>query len=99
MILLNSCLVRDDDQIALVVAVLRTGRLEDDLTVVVRVAKLADNLAILTISLATALSLATLADSMLISILIHEARILTIGVFLDQSRVWLVSFVSPGSVI
>lgn len=89
----------DNDQIALVVAVLRTGRLEDDLTVVVRVAKLADNLAILIVSLATALSLATLADSVLISILVHEARILTIGVFLDEGRVRLVSFVPPGSVI
>jgi len=69
------------------------------LTVVVRVAKLANNLAILTVALASALSLATLADSVLISILVHEARILTIGVFLDQGRVRLASIVSPGSVI
>ena len=89
----------NDDQIALIVAVLRTGRLEHYLTVVVGVSELADNLAILTVALSSALSLATLADRVLVGILVHEARILTIGVFLNQGRVWLVSIVSPGNVI
>ena len=99
LILLNSSLVWNDDQIALIVAILRTGRLEDYLTVVVRVAELADNLAILAVALGSALSLATLADRMLVGILVHEARILTIGVLLNQGRVRLVSIVSTRNVI
>ena len=53
--------------------------------VVVGVTQFTNNLAILTIALAIAVSLAALANRVRVSILVHEARILAIRVLLDQS--------------
>ena len=72
MLLLNGSLVWNYNQIALIVPVCGTGRLQDDLAIVVGVSQFIHDLTVLAVVIASTVSLPTLGDRLRIHILVHQ---------------------------
>ena len=87
------------NQVSLVIPVCGAVWLQDNLTIVVRVPQLAHDLTILAITLNVAVSLTALVYWMRVNVLVHKRRVFTVGVLLDESRVWLVVFITVRHVI
>ena len=87
------------NQVSLVIPVCGAVWLQDHLTIVVRVPQLAHDLTILAIALNITVSLTALVYRMRVNILVHKRRVFTVGVLLDESRVWLVVFIAVWHVI
>ena len=64
----------------MIASVCGTGRLQNNLTIVVRVSQFVHNLTVLTIVLGVAVSLPTFVHWLRLYILVHQARILSISI-------------------